>query len=86
MLLDRRIDVTNQSIPILNIIISSPIFTSATDKQLSKLESDTHTFVSAHSNIVFTLVDKGHVTVVMDRDTYRNKMTALGGLRHICFD
>ena len=74
MLLDRRIDVTNQSILILNNIISSPIFTSATDKQLSKL-SDTRTFVSARPNIVFTRADKGNVTVAMDRDAYRNKMT-----------
>ena len=77
MLLDRRIDVTNQSIPILNSLISSAIFTSATDKQLSKLESDTRAFVSPHPNIVFTLADKGNVTVAMD--AYRNKMTALLG-------
>jgi len=78
MPLDKRIDVTNQSIPILNNIISSPIFTS-TDKQLLKLESDTRTFVSAHPNIVFTLVDKVNVTVAMDRDAYRNKITRYWG-------
>ena len=79
MPLDRRMDVTNQSVPILNNIISSPIFTSDIDIQLSKLESDTSAFVSAHPNIVFTLADKGNVIVAMDRDAYRNKMIVLLG-------
>ena len=76
MSIDRRIDVINHSIPVLNNIISSPIFTSLTDKQLLRIESDFHTFVSAHPNIIFTH-DKGNVTVAMDRDAYRNKMTKL---------
>ena len=71
-------DMTNQSILILNNIISSPIFTSDIDKQLARLESDTRVFLSAHPN-VFTLADKGNVTVAMDRDAYKNKMTALLG-------
>ncbi|KYQ53742.1 hypothetical protein ALC60_07325 [Trachymyrmex zeteki] len=41
MPIDRRIEVVNLSIPILNNIISSPIFTSPKNKQLLKLESDT---------------------------------------------
>ena len=60
-------------------MISSPIFTSDIDKQLARLELDTRVFLSAHSNIVFTLADKGNVTVAMDRDAYKNKMTALLG-------
>ena len=60
-------------------MISSPIFTSDIDKQLARLESDTRVFLSAHPNIVFTLADKGNVTVAMDRDAYKNKMTALLG-------
>jgi len=79
MPIDRRIEVTNHFIPILNNIISSPIFTSPTDKQLLKLESDTRIFVSAHPNIVFMHADKGNVTVAMDRDAYRKKMTTLLG-------
>ena len=69
MPIDRRIEVTNHSIPILNKIISSPIFTSPTNKQLLKLESNTCKFVSAHPNIIFTHADKGNVTVAMDKDT-----------------
>ena len=76
MPIDTRIEVTNHSIPILNKIISSPIFTLPMDKQLLKMESDTRTFVSAHSNIVFT-EHKGNVTVAMDRNAYMNKMTTL---------
>ena len=64
-----RIDVINHSIPILNNIISSSIFTSPTDKQLLRIESDFRTFVSAHPNIVFIHADKSNV-IVMDRDTY----------------
>jgi len=69
MSIDRRIDVINHSISILNNIISSPIFSSPTDKQLLRIESDFRTFVSAHPNIVFIHADKSNVTV-MDRDTY----------------
>ena len=66
--IDRRIEVTNHSIPILNNIISSPIFTSPTNKQLLKLESDTCKFILAHPNIIFTHADKGNVTAVMRGD------------------
>jgi len=67
MPIDKRIEVTNHSIPILNII-SSPIFTSPIDKQLLKLESDTCKFILAHPNIIFTHADKGNVTAVMRGD------------------
>jgi len=76
MPIDTRIEVTNHSIPILNKIISSPIFSSI-DKQLLKMESDTRTFISVHLNIVFTHADKGNVTVAMDRDAFMNQMTTL---------
>ncbi|KYQ53643.1 hypothetical protein ALC60_02916 [Trachymyrmex zeteki] len=65
------------TLPPLNNIISSPIFTSPKDKQLLKLESDTCKFISTHSDIMFTHADKGNVTVAMDKDTYINKMTTL---------
>ncbi|KYN38516.1 hypothetical protein ALC56_07093 [Trachymyrmex septentrionalis] len=74
MPIDRRIAVTNHSIPILNKIISSPIFTSPMDKQLLKMESDTRIFISAHPNIIFTHADKGNVTIAMDKDAYMYKM------------
>ncbi|XP_018343348.1 PREDICTED: uncharacterized protein LOC108749265 [Trachymyrmex septentrionalis] len=79
MPLDRRIDVINQSIPIMKSIISSPVFTSDIHKCLTVLESDTRSFLTAHPNVVFTLADKGNVTVAMDRDVYRDKMTELLG-------
>ena len=63
MSIDKKIAVTNHSIPILNNIISSPIFTSPIDKLLLKMESDTRIFVSAHPNIIFTHADKGNVTL-----------------------
>ncbi|KYN35720.1 hypothetical protein ALC56_09920 [Trachymyrmex septentrionalis] len=77
MSIDKKIAVTNYLIPILNNIISSPIFTSPTDKLLLKMESDTRIFVSAHPNIIFTHADKGNVTVALDKDAYLNKMITL---------
>ena len=82
MPIDRRIEVTNHAIPILNQIISSPIFTSPVDKQLLNMESDMRTFVSAHPNIIFMHADKGNVTVAIDRDAYMTKITTLLG--HVC--
>ena len=70
-------DIVNQSIPILNNIISSPVFTSDIHKQLTGLESDTRVFLSAHPNIVFTRADKGNVTVAIDRNAYRDEMITL---------
>ena len=75
--IDRRIEVTNHSIPILNNIISSPIFTSPTNKQLLKLEFDTCKFILALPNINFTHADKGNITVAIDKDIYINKMITL---------
>ena len=70
----------NHAIPILNKIISSPIFTSPVDKQLLHMKSDTRTFVSAHPNIIFTHADKGNITDAMDSDAYMTKMALLGDL------
>ena len=33
--------------------------------------------MTAHPSVVFTLADKSNVTVAMDRDAYRDKMTEL---------
>ena len=54
MSIDRRIDVINHSISILNNIISSPIFSSPTDKQLLKIESDFRTFVGASQHCFYS--------------------------------
>ena len=69
----------NQSIPIMKNIVSSPVFTSDIHKCLAVLESDTRSFLTAHPSVVFTLADKGNVTVAMDRDVYRDRMTELLG-------
>ena len=73
MPIDKKITITNHSIPILNNIISSPIVTSSMDKLLLKMESETRIFVSEHPNIIFTHADKGNVTVALDKDAYWTK-------------
>ena len=73
MPIDKKIAITNHSIPILNNIISSPIVTSSMDKLLLKMESETRIFVSKHPNIIFTHADKGNVTVALDKDAYWTK-------------
>ncbi|XP_018347291.1 PREDICTED: uncharacterized protein LOC108751554 [Trachymyrmex septentrionalis] len=79
MPLDKKMDIINQSIPILKNIISSPVFTLDVHKQLTKMESETRLFLSAHPNIVFTRADKGNVTVAIDRDAYKDQMITLLG-------
>ncbi|KYN44950.1 hypothetical protein ALC56_00602 [Trachymyrmex septentrionalis] len=78
--IDKKIAITNHSIPILNNIISSPIVTSPMDKLLLKMESDTRIFVSGHPNIIFTHADRGNVTVALNKDAYLNKTTLLSDI------
>ncbi|KYM95692.1 hypothetical protein ALC62_13658 [Cyphomyrmex costatus] len=70
MPINKKMTVTNHSIPILKNIITSSCFTSLTDKTILKLESDTVEFLSSHDNIIFTYADKGNITVAMDREDY----------------
>ncbi|KYN22049.1 hypothetical protein ALC57_05565, partial [Trachymyrmex cornetzi] len=76
-LIDKKIDVTNHSIPILNNIVNSHIVTSSVDKKILKLEMETKEFMDAHLNIILTHANKGNVTVGLDKDTYVKKVNEM---------
>jgi len=67
--IDKRIDITNHSIPILNDIASSSLSSLSIDKKLSNLKV-IKKFITSHSNIIFTHADKGNITVALDKDFY----------------
>lgn len=68
--IDKRIEITNHSIPILNDLVNTPIFTTPNDENLFRLKKDTKEFTVSHPNIIFTRADKGNVTVALDKDIY----------------
>jgi len=59
--IDKKINITNHSISILNNLIS-PLFMSDTDKRLQEMERDTKNFIISHPNVIFIQADKGNIT------------------------
>ncbi|KAG5339007.1 SETMR methyltransferase, partial [Acromyrmex charruanus] len=82
--IDKRIDITNHSIPfyiilyhsipILNNLVSFLLFTTT---KLLKLETVTKNFSKLNSDIIFTYTDKGNVTVNINSEFYQNNLTLI---------
>ena len=77
--IDKRIDITNHSIPIFNNLVSFPLFTIPIDTKLLKLEIVTKDFFKLNPDIIFTHADKNNVIVVLEKDFYINKVNEMLG-------
>ncbi|XP_018368506.1 PREDICTED: uncharacterized protein LOC108764666, partial [Trachymyrmex cornetzi] len=74
----KKTNVINNTIPILNGIVSAPsALIIPYDKRLTTMEKNTINFISSHPDIIYTRADKGNATVAMSRETYINKMKTM---------
>lgn len=69
--------IRNHTVHFLNDCLSIPSQISPHDRHLLKLVKSTTMFLAKHPEFVVTRADKGNTTVVLDRDTYLEKMNNL---------
>ncbi|XP_011858700.1 PREDICTED: uncharacterized protein LOC105556227, partial [Vollenhovia emeryi] len=75
--IDKREIIRGRSFPIINNIAYHINHTSENERFLLDSVQKTRDFLHDNPNIIVTRADKGHTTVIMERDMYTNKMLTL---------
>ena len=73
--IDKRISISNHSLPILNSLALSSIQYNEVDRKLLDLAKKTKIFIKEMNNsVIFTRTDKGNVTVTLNGKIYVSKI------------